>query len=517
MTRLILIVAIGVLQVAFLSSCQQQQNQQNQEFPNVVLIYTDDVGYGDLSSYDYGAIPTPNIDQLAENGVLFTDAHATSATCTPSRFGLLTGVYPWRRKGTQIAPGDAAMIIPPDQFTMADLFKSAGYATAVVGKWHLGLGPQGGPDWNTAITPGPAEIGFDYSYLIPATGDRVPCVYVENGKVVDLDPNDPIAVSFGDSIGSEPTASSNPELLKMHPSHGHDKTIINGISRIGYMTGGQQARWRDEDMADQITSKARSFIKEHSDQPFFLYYSTHDIHVPRVPHERFAGKSGHGPRGDVLLQLDWAVGSLVEQLEELKLLDNTLIIFTSDNGPVLDDGYQDQAVELIGNHQPSGPYRGGKYSTFEAGTRVPLIVHWPSKVNPGIADHLFSQVDLVSSFATLLGQEIPGDMASDSESNLPQLLNRSNQDRDFAVEHAASQTLSLIKDDWKYIEPNNGRAVNPNTNIELGHNPEHQLYNLKQDPGETNNLATENPAKVQEMIELLNKIRAGERLSAEKI
>src|SRR5690606_16648767 len=235
---------------------------------------------------------------------------------------------------------------------------------------------------------GPLEIGFDYAFLIPATGDRVPCVYVENHQVVGLDAADPIEVSYKEEIGDEPTGAENPELLKMHPSHGHDMTIVNGISRIGYMTGGTAARWIDEDMADLITARATRFIENHRHQPFFLFFSTHDIHVPRVPHSRFAGKSGMGPRGDVILQLDWSVGAILEALERTRLSENTIVIFTSDNGPVVDDGYRDKAVELLGDHKPSGPMRGGKYSAFEAGTRVPFIVRWPAMIRPGTSDAL---------------------------------------------------------------------------------------------------------------------------------
>ena len=296
--------------------------------PNIVLIYTDDLGYGDVSSYGATAFQTPNIDRLATEGLRFTRAHAPSATCTPSRYALLTGEYAWRRAGTGIARGDAALIIEPGRTTLPSLLQQAGYTTGVVGKWHLGLGGEGGPDWNGDIKPGPLEIGFDEAFLIPATGDRVPTVYVENHRVVGLDPADPISVSFNEPVGDEPTGRDHSELLKMHPSHGHDRTIVNGISRIGYMSGGTAARWVDEDMADVITARAVDFIEQHQGSPFFLYFSTHDIHVPRVPHARFAGQSGLGPRGDVILQLDWCVGEILNALDRLGLADNTLVVFT---------------------------------------------------------------------------------------------------------------------------------------------------------------------------------------------
>jgi len=477
--------------------------------PNIVLIYADDLGYGDVGCYGAKGIPTHNIDSLAGQGLRFTDAHASSATCTPSRYSLLTGEYAWRRKGTGIARGDAAAIIKPGRQTLPLMLQNAGYTTGVVGKWHLGLGPEGGADWNSEIKSAPEDIGFDYSFLVPATGDRVPCVYVESRRVVGLDPADPITISFDEPILEEPTGKDHPELLKMHPSHGHDKTIINGVSRIGYMSGGKSARWVDEDMADTITGKAVQFLENNHDNPFFLYFSTHDIHVPRVPHPRFAGKSGFGARGDAILQFDWCVGEILKTLDRLKLTGNTLVILSSDNGPVVDDGYKDRSVELLQDHKPSGPLRGGKYSAFDAGTRIPFIVRWPGRVKPGQSDALFSQIDLFASLAALTGQTMPENAGPDSMDRLSALLGETTEGRGHVIEHSASGTLSIIKDGWKYIEPSDKRRFNHNTNIELGNDPEPQLYDLSKDIGEKINLAPENPGKVKELSDLLEKIKKG--------
>ncbi|MGH8018192.1 MAG: sulfatase-like hydrolase/transferase, partial [Opitutaceae bacterium] len=301
----------------------------------------------------------------------------------------------------------------------------------------------------------------------------------------------------------------HPELLKYKTSHGHDQTIVNGISRIGFMSGGESARWVDEDMADVFVREAVSFIEDNREEPFFLFFSTHDIHVPRMPHSRFAGKSGLGLRGDAILQFDWCVGELLDTLDRLELADDTLVILTSDNGPVVDDGYDDGAVENLGGHKPAGPLRGGKYSAFEAGTRVPFIVRWPGHVEPGASSAAFSQVDLLATFAALTGEKVPAEAASDSRNALDALLGADNTGREYIVEHALNGRLGIISDGWKYIEPGPGVARMSNVNIETGYSDAPQLYNLENDIGETTNLADEHPQKLQELKALLAKVRGG--------
>jgi len=472
---------------------------------NIVVIYADDLGYGDISCYGATKIRTPNVDRFASRGLRFVNAHAAAATCTPSRYAMLTGEYAWRRKGTRVLPGDARMIIQPSRTTLPSILKQAGYATGVVGKWHLGLGAEA-LDWNGEIRPGPLDIGFDYCFILPATGDRVPCVFVENRRVVGLDPNDPIRVSYEKPVGNEPTGKANPELLKMRPSHGHDQTIVNGISRIGYMSGGRKARWVDEEIADTITAKAVAFIEKNRARPFFLYFATHDIHVPRVPHPRFAGKSGLGARGDAILEFDWSAGEILNSLDRLKIAADTLVILTSDNGPVVDDGYQDRAVELLDGHKPSGPLRGGKYSAFDAGTRVAFMVRWPGHVRKGTSEALVGQIDFLSSFASLTGRSLAAADAPDSFDVLPALLGRSKTARDHIVEDAG--TLSLIKGNWKYIEPSEGAKFNANTGTEMGRDPNPQLYDLAADIGEKQNLALQYPQKVSDLAAELKEIRA---------
>ncbi|MFM1768646.1 MAG: hypothetical protein RJA22_1175 [Verrucomicrobiota bacterium] len=473
--------------------------------PNIVLIYADDLGYGDLSCYGATRVRTPNMDRLAREGLRFTDAHTSSATCTPSRYSMLTGEYAWRRRGTGVLPGNAPLIIEPGRATLASVLKKAGYQTGVVGKWHLGLGSTN-LDWNGPIRPGPGDLGFTYSFLMPATGDRVPCVYVENDRVVGLDPRDPLTVSFTGPLGQEPTGRQNPERLTMHPSHGHDQAIVNGVSRIGYFTGGKAALWNDADMADDFVRQANRFIERHKADPFFLYFSTHDIHVPRIAHPRFAGRSPMGPRGDVILQLDWCVGQLLDQLQRHDLERRTLVILTSDNGPVVDDGYKDDAREKIGQHRPAGPWRGGKYSIFEGGTRVPFLVRWPGRVQPGVSDALLCQVDLPATLASLVGQPPALPAGPDSQNHLAALLGDSPKGRTTLVQHAGG--LALRQDQWKFIPKRPGPKRTQFTDTETGNHPDFQLYNLATDPGETNNLAAAQPAKVRELQALLEAEKA---------
>ena len=494
---------------SFLLSCNSGNKfeEQNNRKPNVIFILADDIGYGDLSCNGAKTINTPNVDKLANAGVRFTDAHAVAATSTPSRYSLFTGHYAWRRNDTGIATGDAGMIIRPEQPTVADMFRDCGYTTGAIGKWHLGLGDKAGSqDWNGFITPGPQDIGFDYSYLMAATGDRVPCVYVENQRIVNLDPNDPIAVSYKEPFPGEPLGKDHPEMLtNLKPSHGHDMAIVNGISRIGYMKGGKSALWKDEFIADSIAGKAVDFINKHQSSPFFLYVGTNDIHVPRFPHPRFVGKSGMGPRGDSLLQFDWIVGQIIAALEKNGLMENTLIVLTSDNGPVVDDGYQDQAVELLGDHTPWGEFRGGKYSNFEAGTRVPFIVCWPGQVQPKVSDALVSHIDLYASMAKLVGNELKPGAAPDSKDYLSAFLGEDNKGREYVIEAAGS--LSVSDGNWKYIKPSKGAAYAKETNTELGNDKAEQLYNLKEDIGEKNNVAAQNPEVVERLKNILEKER----------
>lgn len=499
MNKLTILLASSLL---LFSACQKQQKQEEPQNPNIIVIYTDDLGYGDVGAYGATALKTPNIDKLAEGGIRFTDSHASSSTCTPSRYALLTGEYPWRNEDAKILPGSAPLIIDTAKMTIPKMLKEKGYQTAVVGKWHLGLG-VGNVNWNQRVSPGPNEVGFDYAYIMAATQDRTPTVYLENGMVEGLDPNDPIEVSYEKNFEGEPTGLENPELCKIMWHHGHNSSIHNGIPRIGFQRGGKSALWVDEDMADVLLAKAQQYIKSNKENPFFLYYALQQPHVPRTPHARFMGSSGLGPRGDVIVETDWCVGELIKTLEEEGLLENTLVIFSSDNGPVLNDGYYDDAVEKLGDHKPAGPLRGGKYSLYEAGTRLPFITFWKGKIQPAVSDALISQLDLLSSLAKLVGSET---RVPDSEELLDVLMGKSQNGREELIMEATSRT-ALRKGDWVMIPPYKGPAVNTQVNIELGNSSEFQLYNLKDDIGQQNNLAKTNPEKLQEMITDFKRIR----------
>jgi arylsulfatase A-like enzyme len=489
--------------LAAIASCTTSKNVTSEvKHPNIVVIYLDDLGYGDVGAYGATEIKTPNMDALANGGVRFTNGYATSATCTPSRYGLLTGVYPWRNKDAKILPGTAPLLIGTEQVTLPKMLKKQGYQTAVVGKWHLGLG-IGDTDWNKQIKPGPNQVGFDYSYIMAATQDRVPTVYIDNGYVDNLDPNDPIEVSYEHNFEGEPTGKDNPELTNMKWHHGHNNSIVNGIPRIGFMKGGKSAKWSDVDIADHFLDKAKTWVKTHKDGPFFLYYALNEPHVPRTPNQRFVELSGMGPRGDAILEADWCIGELIKTFNDEGLLEKTLIVFTSDNGPVLNDGYYDDAVEKLGRHKPAGPLRGGKYSLFEAGTRVPFVTYWKGKIEPKVSDALVCQMDLLASFAKLIGGE---ENTTDSQDMLDVLMGKGEQGRDALVLEATSRT-ALRKGDWLMIPPYKGLAIVKDANIELGNSKEFQLYNLKEDIGQQQNQATTNPEKLRDMLNTFETLR----------
>jgi arylsulfatase A-like enzyme len=481
------------------------------EQPNVIVIMADDLGYGDVSCYGATSLKTPNIDLLAAEGLRFESGYCSASTCTPTRYSLLTGTYAFRGQRTGIAPPNAPAIIQPGTETVASLLKRAGYATAVIGKWHLGLGGPDGPDWNGQLKPGPLEIGFDTCFLLPTTNDRVPQVYVHDHRVPNLDPADPLWVGNKRPSPDHPTGISHRDTLKMDWSHGHNATIHNGISRIGFYTGGHAARFRDEDLADKWVEKSVEFIEQHQDKPFFLFFSSHDIHVPRMPHERFQGRTSLGFRGDAIVELDWCVGELLKTLDRLKLAENTLVIFCSDNGPVLDDGYKDGALEKNGSHRAAGPYSGGKYSVYEGGTRTPFITRWKGRIPAGVSDEVVCTIDLAASLAALTEQTLPADVCLDSFNVLGALLGQEGaKGRDHLVQqdNGANGTYGLRAGKWKLhrYDPKSARNVVVEEPLANRKVPRFQLFDLQADPAEKTNVIQQHPDVAQRLQQQLARL-----------
>ena len=485
------------------------------EKPNIIVIMGDDIGYGDVSCYGAERVQTPNIDLMAAGGLRFTDGYCSASTCTPTRFSFLTGNYAFRHERTGIAPPNSPAIIEAETPTIASLLQSVGYKTAVIGKWHLGLGGSEGPDWNGELKPGPREIGFDYNFLLPTTNDRVPQVYVENHRVLNLDPADPLWVGSKKPTEDHPTGSTHRDTLKMDWSHGHNSTIHNGISRIGFYTGGHAARFRDEDLADAWVERSVDWIETHKDEPFFLFFASHDNHVPRMPHERFQGKSELGLRGDAIVELDWCVGQILDTLERLELDEKTLVVFCSDNGPVLDDGYKDDAIEKNGDHRAAGPFQGGKYSVYEGGTRTPFITYWKGRIEPGVSEKLVCTIDLAASAAGLTGAEMPDDAFTDSFDLSEALLGKPGaRGRTHLIQqdNGRSGSYGFRMLDWKLVRSDSRRARNLKVEQELANTEvaRYQLFDLSNDPGETTNVMQDHLELAAQMIvQLEDHIQAG--------
>ena len=507
--------ALSGVVAAFLSVAAFAAAAESPAKPNIIVILADDLGPGDMSCAGATKVQTPNIDRLAADGVRFTNGYAPSATCTPSRYALLTGEYAWRQKAKNntILDGDAPLCIEPGRRTLPAMLRDAGYRTGVVGKWHLGLGDgQARVDFNGDVKPGPLEIGFDYCHIIPATVDRVPSVWIENRRVTNLDPADPIAVSYLSNISDEPTGIDRPDLLKQGADKQHSCTIINGISRIGYMKGGTSARFKDDELASTVVAKSVEFIEQHKNTPFFLSVGLFEPHVPRVAEKPFIGTSDCGVRGDVIEQVDWEVGEIMKVLHRLELAANTLVIFSSDNGPILFDGYYDRSVEDLNGHQPTAGLRGWKYLTFEGGCRVPFIAHWPQRIKPRVSGQFFSLVDIYATVAGLIRQELKPNDAPDSLDLSAVLLGTTGTNvRDHTVLHGIGG-LALRQGNWKFIPATAGAggmgsgANAADARFAAATIPEPLLFNLADDPQETSNVIAHHPEKADELAKQLESL-----------
>jgi arylsulfatase A-like enzyme len=480
--------------------------------PNIIFILADDLGYGDLSSYGATAIQTPNIDRLAEEGVLCTDAHSPSSVCTPTRYGLLTGRYCWRTWLTQSAlSSDGPLLIEENRPTVASLLRSAGYYTAHIGKWHLGFGREddyaknregqgtpnswrsrkGGPDWNGELKPGPLEVGFDYYYGIPIVNSYPPYVFVENHRVAGLDPDDPIG--------------------RMESRY------------LGEMQGGKAARWNDNELALELTAGTVSQLEKlaQQEQPFFLYYAPHQPHRPFTPNARFKGASQFGVYGDFIEELDWSVGEVLDAMDRLGLAQNTLVIFSSDNGGLADpassaaqrgagygDGATAPAAPDVKHHANGLILRGGKGDIWEGGHRVPFLARWPGEIKAGTrSEETISLSDMLATFAAVAGVELLPEAGPDSFNVLPALLGGKLDDslpRPRVMHSGGNGMLAIREGPWKLIDGQGGGGYRDGE-AKSGELP--QLYNLAEDLGEKTDLYPQRREIAHRLQQLLHKIK----------
>jgi arylsulfatase A-like enzyme len=491
--------------------------------PNVVLIFADDLGYGDVGCYGATKLQTPNIDQLATEGRRFTDAHSSSAVCTPSRYGLLTGQYPYKANGGKgiwgPAPIEEPLIIDTETFTLADVFKSKGYDTAAIGKWHLGFG-TGKNDWQEPLRPGPNDLGFDYYFGVPIVNSAPPYVYVENDRVVGGVASDPL-VYLGNKAKPGETTPITPiprEAAQRTPNRFKGAVEAHKL-------------YNDYEVGTKLTEKAVEWIKSREQKPFFLYMATTAVHHPFTPAKRFQGTSQCGVYGDFVHELDWIVGEIMKSLEAAGVADNTLVIFTSDNGGMFNHG--GRAAAALG-HSINGKLLGSKFGIWEGGHRVPFIAWWPGKIEAGsLSGQLLNNVDMKATFAALIGQTLSADDQKDSINMLPALTGNPGQPlrTEMIVSPKKSSHMALRNGKWMYIPARSdggftgskpsqhawgGAAVaelvhTPNSDIVNGKiklgAPPAQLYDLEADPYQTQNLYSRYPEVVQQMDAQLKAIR----------
>ncbi|MDA1232697.1 MAG: arylsulfatase, partial [Planctomycetota bacterium] len=431
-TQLIALILLGVV----------SSDAHAHEKPNIVLIFADDLGYGDLGCYGATKVQTPNIDRLAAEGRRFTDAHSVSAVCTPSRYTLLTGEYPLRANGGKGIWGPAPVISPllvdTEKVTIADVCKSSGYDTAVLGKWHLGF-KTGSNDWQEPLRPGPQDLGFDYYFGMPVVNSAPPYVYVENDRIVGSDPADPLVqLGRNDKGVATPITPIPPEAAQRSPNQ---------------FRGAKEAHklFNDYEVGTKFAGKAVEWINNHKKNPFFLYLATTNIHHPFTPARRFQGTSQCGLYGDSIHELDWMVGEVLACLEENGLSDNTLVIFTSDNGGMFNHGGQ---AAFQAGHRQNGDLLGFKFGVWEGGHRVPLIVRWPGKVQAGSTSHqLIGNIDMLATLAAVTGQKLDQAQQADSVNMLPAFVGEPEKPlRDHLILASHKGThLSIRKGKWMYI------------------------------------------------------------------
>lgn len=507
------ILLLGVVSLLFIA-CSTEQKKEKKK-PNIIIINTDDLGYGDLSCYGATKVNTPNIDKLAAEGMRFTDAHSASAVCTPSRYALLTGNYPFRKEGIY-GPVflKSPLVIDTDKTTIADVMKEAGYATSCIGKWHLGFGNENPTNWNKPLNPGPLELGFDYYYGVPVVNSHPPFVYVENHSVVGLTADDPFVY--------DSTSVATPYREKF------------GLDQIG---GADKAHalYQDEKVGTILKNKAVDWIKEQKDKPFFLYLATTNIHHPFTPAPQFAGTSEAGIYGDFIHELDWIVGGVMKTLAEQGIAGNTMVLFTSDNGGMLNMGGQ-EAWRM--GHRLNHDLLGFKFDAWEGGHRIPFIVKWPGVLKEGVvSDKLICNVDIFSMLCSIVGLPELKKAAKDSYDILPILKGETEQEvrKELVISPWKESHLSIRKGKWMYIrQKGNGGFTKSqvgahefggpaahlftnhiNSDIEDGKiketAPDGQLYDLEKDPLQKQNVYNNFPEVVEAMKERMTVILQSER------
>lgn len=462
------------------------------ERPNIVFIMADDLGSGDLGCYNRESkIPTPNMDKLASAGMRFTDAHSGSAVCTPTRYGVLTGRYAWRTKlKSGVLWGYSPALIDTNRMTVASMLKKKGYHTGAVGKWHLGLGRAKKTDYTNPLQPAPVDYGFDFFFGIPASLDMEPYVYVLNDRAVE-----------------HPT--------KMVKASGHRRRGGGGFWRGGPIAPG----FKHIDVLPVIARQAAGFINKHAQdspkQPMFLYVPLSAPHTPWLPTDEFRDQSKAGYYGDFTVQVDWTIGQIMATLKANKMVDNTLLFVTSDNGshwPLGDIKKYDHAANLH--------YRGQKADIWEGGHRVPFIARWPGQIRAGsVSAQTICLTDLLATAAAVVDTELPPDAAEDSYSILPVLLGKklAGPIREATVHHSVNGTFAIRQRNWKLIlGRGSGGFTKPRVIKPKPGEPKGQLYNLEADPSESENVYRDHPEIVDRLTKLLDQYKKSGRSTQRK-
>jgi len=478
-SKLIMLLVLGGM-------CLPAVAQEQSKKPNIIFILADDFGYGSVNSYgaDKNLVRTPHIDGLAEDGMRFTNASTPGSVCTPTRYGILTGRYPWRSSlkfGTTSPMG--ALLPDPNRMTIADLLKGQGYNTTIIGKWHLGFGKEAPVDLTGKLTPGPLDLGFDYYFGVPQNHSDYHGVYVENDHIYGL------------------------RSKKVSP---YSKTFTGS-----YYKGYDAPQRVNEDVMGDLTNKSIDWIRQQdSDKPFFLYFSAVAVHTPITPSDYMRGMSDCGAYGDFIQDMDHSVGKIIETLEYMNLMENTIIIFTSDNGGVIHpsnkpDSPQSQTLKY--GLKVNGDLRGRKQLIYEGGTRVPFIISWPGKIEAGsVSDDMINLVDMFATVGDITRNPLPKskDIAPDSYSFLPSLINTKNSHpRTFMVTADGNGMHAIRQGDWKYIDDTPPEGLPEAKLKDIQENFKPQLYNLADDPYESLNLYDENPKTVKKLSKELNRIR----------